>query len=286
MTVHRTRFATGALVAACLLIVACSTSSSDDDDASDLGNADPGDCATIDMAVSSEKIALLTELANDFNGSDAAKLADGCAFVRPYNKASGAATTLLAAGWPDPEVNGVRPVIWSPAASSWGAIVNQRVGREMATGGTPFMLTPLVIAMPKPMADALGYPATPVGFADIVALANDPEGWAAYGHPEWGPFRLGKTNPNYSTSGLNFTTAQYYAATGKTRGLTTEDLARPDVAAFAASVESAVVHYGDITMTFLNNWFRADARGTALTPPTAWTRPSRRPSSKCRSRRC
>ena len=221
------------------------------------------------MAVSSEKIALLTELANDFNGTDAAELADGCAFVRPYNKSSGAAATLLAEGWPDPEVNGVRPVIWSPAASSWGAIVNQRAGREIATGGTPFMLTPLVIAMPKPMADALGYPATPVGFADIVALANDPEGWAAYGHPEWGPFRLGKTNPNFSTSGLNFTTAQYYAATGKTRGLTTEDLARPDVAEFAASVESAVVHYGDITMTFLNNWFRADARGTALTYASA-----------------
>ena len=31
------------------------------------------------------------------------------------------------------------------------------------------------------------------------------------------------------------------------------------------SIESAVVHYGDITMTFLNNWFAADARGTALT---------------------
>jgi Ca-activated chloride channel family protein len=26
-----------------------------------------------------------------------------------------------------------------------------------------------------------------------------------------------------------------------------------------------VVHYGDITLTFLNNWFRNDARGTALT---------------------
>ena len=25
------------------------------------------------------------------------------------------------------------------------------------------------------------------------------------------------------------------------------------------------MHYGDITMTFLNNWFAADARGTALT---------------------
>ena len=131
------------------------------------------------------------------------------------------------------------------------------------------MLTPLVIAMPKPMAEALGYPAKPLGFADILALANDPQGWAAFGHPEWGPFRLGKTNPNFSTSGLNFTIAQYYAATGKTRDLTLEDLARPDVQAFSQSVESAVVHYGDTTLTFLNNWYRADARGTALTYASA-----------------
>ena len=96
------------------------------------------------------------------------------------------------------------------------------------------MLTPLVIAMPKPMAEALGYPTKPLGFSDIIALANDPQGWAAFGHPEWGPFRLGKTNPNFSTSGLNFTIAQYYAATGKTRDLTLEDLASPDVQAFVA----------------------------------------------------
>ncbi|NEQ27778.1 MAG: hypothetical protein F6K28_54030, partial [Microcoleus sp. SIO2G3] len=41
-----------------------------------------------------------------------------------------------------------------------------------------------------------GWPDEPIGFADILALSQDPEGWAAFGHPEWGPFRLGKTNPN------------------------------------------------------------------------------------------
>ncbi|HEX9260714.1 MAG TPA: extracellular solute-binding protein, partial [Acidimicrobiales bacterium] len=125
------------------------------------------------------------------------------------------------------------------------------------------------IAMPQPMAEALGYPKTPVGFKDIVDLAADPQGWAKYGRPEWGAFKLGKTNPNFSTSGLNFTVAQYYAATGKKNGLSTEDLDRPDVEQFANGVEQAVVHYGDITMTFLNNWFRADARGTALTYASA-----------------
>ncbi len=237
----------------------------------DLGGngGDSGDCTVVDMAVSSEKIAVLTELANNFNGSDDAKLASGCAFVKIAKMASGAAAALLIEGWPDPATNGPQPVVWSPAASGWGGIVNERSKKAITGTGTPFMLTPLVIAMPKPMADALGYPAKPVGFADIAKLANSTEGWAAFGHPEWGPFRLGKTNPNFSTSGLNFTIAEYYAATGKTNGLTREDLARADVREFVGNVESSVVHYGDITMTFLNNWFRADTRGTALTYASA-----------------
>ncbi len=82
-----------------------------------------------------------------------------------------------------------------------------------------FQLTPLVIAMPRPMAEALGWPDEPLGFADILALSQDPEGWAAFGHPEWGEFRLGKTNPNFSTSGLSALIAQAYAANGKTAGL-------------------------------------------------------------------
>jgi Ca-activated chloride channel family protein len=255
------------------LLVACSGGDDDgggaEPDTSDLSDADPGDCVVVDMAVSSEKIALLTELADDFNDSDLAEVGDQCVFVRPRSVASGAAANLIVDGWPNPEVNGEPPVIWSPAASGWAGIVNQRAGQTLAPAGTPFMLTPLVIAMPQPMAESLGWPDEPLGFADLATLAENPDGWAAVGHPEWGPFRLGKTNPNYSTSGLNFTVAQYYAATGKRAGLTTEDLARPAAVDFATQIESAVVHYGDITMTFLNNWFAADLRDTALTYASA-----------------
>jgi Ca-activated chloride channel family protein len=266
--VTRRRWFTVAVVAS-IAVTACAGSDDDSDDSGGLSDADPGDCITVDMAVSSEKIALLTELAEEFNDSADADIEEGCVFVRPYSKASGGAAQLIVDGWPNPEANGTRPVIWSPAASGWAGIVNERAGTELAPAGTPFMLTPLVIALPQPMAEALGWPDTPIGFADIVELANDPEGWASLGHPEWGPFRLGKTNPNYSTSGLNFTIAEYYAATGKTRGLTTEDLNRPEVIEFATNVESAVVHYGDITMTFLNNWFATDVRGTSLTYASA-----------------
>ncbi len=262
------RFGAIVLVAS-LLATGCSSKKSNDPS----GLGDPGNCTVVDVAVSSEKIDLMNDLARSFNGSDAAKIKGGCAFVRPYSKASGGATDLLATGWPE-SGDDEQPTIWSPAAASWGQILNQRLannGQEAMVDAKAvrFQLTPLVIAMPKPMADALGYPAKPVGWADIAKLATSADGWAAYGHPEWGKFKLGKTNPNFSTSGLSALISQAYAATGKTRGLSDEDLNDPKVVALATQVESSVVHYGDITMTFLNNWFRTDREGTSLSYASA-----------------
>ncbi|MEY2451043.1 MAG: Ca-activated chloride channel [Acidimicrobiaceae bacterium] len=233
----------------------------------DPGLGDPGDCIVVDVASSPEKIDLMTTLAKTFNGSKLATVDNQCIFVRPQKKSSGGAAQLLYTNW-DEAVDGPRPVVWSPAASAWGQIVNQKRidgGQQAIVGtGDPFMVTPLVIAMPEPMAAALGYPATPIGWADILKLATDPNGWGGIGHPEFGPFKLGKTNPNFSTSGLNALIAQTYAASGKTSGLSAEDLEKPDVVSFGTSVESAVVHYGDTTLTFLNNMYRADQRSGAL----------------------
>jgi Ca-activated chloride channel family protein len=253
------------LVGVMVVVTACSSSKNATDTATDLGN--PGNCLVIDMAVSPEKIDLLTSLAQSFNRTRP-KVDDRCVFVNPKSKASGAAMQALADGW-DENAEGPLPVIWTPASSAWGAILDQRLADQgqpaMANQGTPFMNTPLVIAMPKPMAEALGWPNQPLGWSDILTLATSSQGWAAYGHPEWGAFKLGKTNPNFSTSGLSALIAQNYAATGKARDLTTEDLAKASVEQYNRSVESSVVHYGDTTLTFLNNWYRADQEGTALT---------------------
>ncbi|AXV08725.1 hypothetical protein DVS28_a4057 [Euzebya pacifica] len=277
-TMSRRANLAAALLVLSLLAAACIPGGDGDDPGTDTAaegeftDTDPGDCVTVDIAVSSEKIDLMNDLAREFN--DAGEEVDGqCIFVRPLRKASGSAATLLAEGW-DEELEGPRPVIWSPAGSAWGGVLNQQLidaGQApiAPTDFEPFMLTPLVIAMPEPMAEALGYPEEPIGWNDLLELSQNPEGWAAFGHPEWGPFRLGKTNPNFSTSGLAALIAQYYALAGKTRGLTGEDISRADVVENARTIESAVVHYGDTTLTFLNNWYRNDVRGTALTYASA-----------------
>jgi Ca-activated chloride channel family protein len=259
----RRRLIAAGMAAAALLSACVNVGSSKN------GSGAPNGCTNVNVATSPEKFDLLTNLAQSFNTSSSAKQG-GCVFVQVQKKSSGIGSQNLVDGWADETADGPKPTVWSPAASSWGAITNQRLTAKgqaavAPTNAKSFMLTPLVIAMPRPMAEALGWPANPIGYADLLKLARDPQGWAGKGHPEWGAFKLGKTNPNFSTSALSATIAQYYAATNKVRDLSLEDLDRPDVAAYSKAIESSVVHYGDITLTFLNNWYRNDQRGTALT---------------------
>jgi Ca-activated chloride channel family protein len=238
------------------------------------GDTDRSGCLPVQVVASSEKAALLADLAEQYNGDDPS--VDGqCVDVNVVSKASGGAAQALARGW-DEEVDGPRPDVWTPASSSWAVLVNQVSAKEDNPSPIPDELpslvqTPLVIAMPKPMAEALGWPDEQIGWSDLASLAKSPKGWGSAGHPEWGRFKLGKTNPNYSTSGLNATIASYFAATGLSSDLTLKDVANPQTREFVKQLESSVVHYGDTTLTFLENMAKEAAAGKGLTYVSAVT---------------
>ena len=105
------------------------------------------------------------------------------------------------------------------------------------------------------MAETLGWPDEPLGWADIAELSTSEEGWAAYGYPEWGEFKLGHTHPNHSNSGIVSIIAETYAGTGKQRDLTMDDLSDPGVRDFVAAVESSIIHYGRSTGFFASRMF-------------------------------
>lgn len=236
-------------------------------------SVDPS-CTVVNLAASSEKAALLKGFAAQYNG-ERRTVGAGCAQVAVVSKASGGAEQALARGWNE-SVDGPRPDVWSPAASSWAVLLRQDLTsqdkEDLVPAELPSMAqTPLVVAMPRPMAEALGWPATPIGWSDLFALAKDPKGWGSKGHPEWGRFKLGKTNPRFSTSGLNATVATYFAATGRSSDLSAKDVADPTTRAFVKQIESSVVHYGDTTLTFLSNMAKADAAGRGLTYVSAVT---------------
>ena len=234
----------------------------------------PEGCTTVNVVASSEKAALLGQLAQEYNASSPA--VDGtCVWMAVSTKASGAAATALARGW-DEDVDGPLPDVWSPASSSWAVLVDQGSTdldrpSPMPKERPSLVATPLVIAMPLPMAQALGWPEAQIGWKDLAALAKAPKGWASKDHPEWGRFKLGKTNPHFSTSGLNATIASYFAATGVSSDLTSQQVADPETREFVKQLESSVVHSGDTTLTFLENMSREAAAGQGLTYVSAVT---------------
>ena len=265
--------AAAVVVVGLIIWVIAATTGGGDEEADGSTTTDvPEGCVEVPAAVSSEKVTLLTDLAESFNATSP-EVNGECVRVTIYKAASGLAASQLAEGWSEAETGAPAPVLWSPASSAWGAVVNHRLslaGRPaIANDFERIMITPLVLAMPRPMAEALGWPEAEIGWADVLALSQDPDGWGAYGHPEWGEFKLGKTNPNFSTSGLSATAAIYYAATGKTSGLTLDDIGSTQTAEFVRGVEAATVHYGDTTMTFLENMLREDLAGRPLSYASA-----------------
>ena len=147
----------------------------------------------------------------------------------------------------------------SPASSAFIKLGNAqwraKTGKDLVPATENLVLSPVVIAMWKPMAEAIGWGTKPVGWAEILALSTEPRGWAARGMPQWGQFRFGHTHPQFSNSGLISLFAEVYAATGKKGGLVPADLERPEVGKFLGDIERSVVHYGSSTGFFGKKMF-------------------------------
>jgi Ca-activated chloride channel family protein len=141
----------------------------------------------------------------------------------------------------------IKPDLWSPGDESWLELASAhwKAVKQRALFDTyaPLVEIPLVVTMWEPMARALGYPAKQLGWLDIAKVAATPKGWAAYGHPEWGKFRWGHAHPD-ANSGFLAVISEVYAALGKTRGITAEDLRSTRVTTFLKDFEGAVEHYG------------------------------------------
>jgi Ca-activated chloride channel family protein len=116
----------------------------------------------------------------------------------------------------------------------------------------PIAWIPTGFAMWRPMAEAMGWPNKPIGWTEIVELAGDPQGWARYGHPEWGEFTFGHSHPRESTSGFNVMASLAYAASGKTDHLTAADVRSQKVVDNFRAVEKETYHYGLSTSRLLN----------------------------------
>ena len=210
----------------------------------------PKNAVRVSFAYSPEKEKLLLPLIDGFNRSQRK------VFVEGVNAASGDAESRIAKGT-------FKPVAWSPASSLWGRLLNFEADQPYTPEEAPSIVrTPLVIAMWEPMARALGWPKKQLGFADVLKLSTSGKGWAAFGKPEFGAFKLVHTNPDFSTAGLSATVAEYFAALGKKEGLTEKDIANPKARKQVRDIERSIVHYGDTTL-FIEDQLKQEGPGYA-----------------------
>ncbi|MEU4995153.1 VWA domain-containing protein [Streptomyces sp. NPDC021622] len=218
---------------------------------------------TVRIAASVDLSESLEKAASDYGNR---RGAGKCTRVQVVGVNSGTAMRALADGWD--ESDGDKPDVWSPAGSSWLSLARSRAkgtmkelfpGQEQAK---PIVQSPLTIAMPEPMAKELGWPERTISWKELADWSKDADGfWKEHNRPEWGAFKLGKTNPGYSTSGLNATVAAFFAKTGTSSELSTPHIDKPANQDFVKSIEKSAVHYGDTTLTFLANLREASEAG-------------------------
>jgi len=199
-------------------------------------DTDPSN-ATLTLAYSPEKAALITDLVDRFNAQK----------LRTDDRTPMEVQLLELA--PDLMVDEAlsdapRFQALTPDSSLWldqldrrwaaqqqlaeGAIAPSLVGESVR-----YAISPVVIAMWDDVARSLGWPDQPVGWETIQQrAAADPD--FRWSHPS-----------TSQASGLLATLAEFYAGAGKTRGLTVEDATAQETIDYVANVERTVKFYGE-----------------------------------------
>lgn len=216
-------------------------------------------CTKLVIASSQEKFEMLRQMARTFNGQ--ANRIDGrCVTIEVEQVFSGTAEAALATGWSGPSPCTPpspceKPDVWSPASYAWLNLFqdtrNPRAPKTQLVGD--LFQSPLVIGMPIDMAKSLGYPATTITWSRVLELSQ--QGWGSVTDPvtglPWGAFKLGKTTPIVSTSGLLALAATYFSANRGTDP-TPADVNTLELRNYVKGIESSVIHYGDTAGDFLH----------------------------------
>ena len=210
----------------------------------------PAGSIAIDIASSNTKENWMNAVAEQFNNEGHTTASGETIFVRVSHVTSGGSQNAILDG-------DLQPTVWSPGDGSWvegaNSVWRDRTGRALVNSACEAsILAPTGFAMWRPMAEALGWPDTPISWDDLVELSADSEGWASKGHPEWGLFKFGHAHPAYSNVGLQMMTALAYSTVGETAGLTSDMVYSDEVVAAFEKVEQNTFHYGIQSRNLIN----------------------------------
>jgi Ca-activated chloride channel homolog len=145
--------------------------------------------------------------------------------------------------------NAQDPTIVTPSSADWLVRANQAIGQTVVDPDNSRIIASALIGIVtyREMAEALGWPNKQIGYADIIALRNDPRGWSSYpgAKAEWGQKPLvGFTDPITSTTGRSVLFSLYAIAAGKTpEQLIIQDVNDAKVVSYVKNFQTLIDHY-------------------------------------------
>ncbi|HKE63121.1 MAG TPA: substrate-binding domain-containing protein [Micromonosporaceae bacterium] len=215
-------------------------------------------CSGRDTAV----VAVSPDIAPLFNQLDASwsktnpSVGGHCVAVTVVSRDSALMATQLAGPW-DAADNGPPPNVWVPSSTVWAQYAStSAVVAKMVPKRQPSVASsPSVLAMPKDMAAALGWPnKVTFDWSDIATASADPNYWQTHGQ-SYGRFVFSMTDPKTSTAGL---LALMSTADANNDG-TVSASERADVVALKESMHRYVGDTSDVTTQLA----KADRTSTA-----------------------
>jgi Ca-activated chloride channel homolog len=161
-----------------------------------------GSADTIFVAAAPDQFPVLNTLAHQWDAGHPS-YQGRCISAEVVPKEPSQVATALGPAW-DVARDGTQPDVWVPDSSLWVDVAASRpdAAGMLTSRGTSLAASPVVLAVRKPVAQALGWPQKPLGWQDVLGAFANPDIWAKAGHPEWAALKAGMTDPTGSTPGL------------------------------------------------------------------------------------
>jgi Ca-activated chloride channel family protein len=154
-----------------------------------------------------------------------------------------------------------KPTIFAPSVSHWLALVNYQTGRQMfdLADSPPTALAPVVMAIWESRLKAIQEKngGKPVGWEELLAVLNSPNGWADYNIPgQRTTVYYGHTDPLVSSTALSTLIAEFYASAKYNnsnpnfRRLSLDQVNDSKVQQGVRDIEKLIRHYSTRTTEF------------------------------------
>ncbi len=231
----------------------------------------PGNAIEIDLIYAPEEELYITQTISDFNrsmsrginpvtGNELARN-ELPIWVNGKSMSSGtAAQGIMNAIIAPNNTNVVKPTIFSPSVRHWLALINFQTSQRIfeVDDAPATAVAPVVIAIWESKLNAIKakYPGQEIGWQELFAVFNSPNGWQDFGLSGRSAVYYGHTDPLVSSTALSTLIGEFYAGarygannTSATK-LTVQDVNNPKVQDEVRKIEGLIKHYSARTTEF------------------------------------